>query len=319
MLENENDRERFYLKNKIILKEYFDENNKIKINCTRTCKCNSNHISCISSKEWVKSQVAIQEFYYEKRDIRDKDIHPAVFPIALPKFFINLLTHEGELILDPFGGIGTTLIAARDLKRNAVAFDLKPEYVEFANKRLRETLPNSTIQIEINDNALNISKYLYDNTVKLIITSPPYANLLNHKRKNKSIRGDLRKDQYYNVIQQYSNDKDDLGILEVDDFVEKLGEIYENLLPLLVEKGHSIIDITDLWDNRIKYGKRVPLHIKVINKMESIGYELRNIIIWDRRNLVNNVGIFGWPSNYITLGTTFEYLLDFWKPPSSRV
>jgi len=33
-----------------------------------------------------------------------------------------------------------------------------------------------------------------------------------------------------------------------------------------------------------------------------------------QKKLVNKVGIFGWPSNYITLSTTFEYILDFWKP-----
>jgi hypothetical protein len=48
--------------------------------------------------------------------------------------------------------------------------------------------------------------------------------------------------------------------------------------------------------------------------LRSVGYELRNTIIWDRTNIVNNIGIFGWPSNYITMGTTFEYLLDFWRP-----
>jgi len=53
----------------------------------------------------------------------------------------------------------------------------------------------------------------------------------------------------------------------------------------------------------------------VIEALRSVGYELRNTIIWDRNNLVNNIGIFGWPSNYITMGTTFEYLLDFWRPP----
>lgn len=38
---------------------------------------------------------------------------------------------------------------------------------------------------------------------------------------------------------------------------------------------------------------------------------------WDKRNLVNKVGIFGWPSNYITLSITFEYILDFWNPATS--
>jgi len=317
MAENE---EQKVMYNNLLLKKLnlFDHNEKLKINYRKTCNCPDNHISCISAKDWLKSQVGIQEFYYEKRDIRDKNIHPAVFPIGLPKFFINLLTHEGELVLDPFGGIGTTLIAARDLKRNAVAFDLKKEYVEYANKRLNNLLPVAdTTQIEINDNALNIRNYLYENTVKLIITSPPYANLLNHRRKNKSKRGDLRKDKYYDKIQQYSDNPEDLGTLKVEDFVEKLGEIYKELFPLLVDKGHSVIDITDLWDNSVKFGRRLPLHVEVIKKMEGIGYRIRNIIIWDRRNLVNMAGIFGWPNNYITLGTTFEYLLDFWKPPKA--
>lgn len=56
-------------------------------------------------------------------------------------------------------------------------------------------------------------------------------------------------------------------------------------------------------------------YFSLIEALRSVGYELRNTIIWDRTNIVNNIGIFGWPSNYITMGTTFEYLLDFWRPP----
>jgi len=52
----------------------------------------------------------------------------------------------------------------------------------------------------------------------------------------------------------------------------------------------------------------------LVEELRKRGYELRNIIIWDRTNIVNRIGIFGWPSNYITMGTTFEYLLDFWRP-----
>ena len=46
------------------------------INYKKTCDCSDKHINCLSAKEWVKGQVAVWEFYYEKRDIRDKDIHP---------------------------------------------------------------------------------------------------------------------------------------------------------------------------------------------------------------------------------------------------
>jgi DNA modification methylase len=169
------------------------EKNKVtkplKIGYKKTCLCPDNRISCITAKEWVKSMVTIQPFFYEGRDLRDKNIHPAMFPISLPTHFIKTLTHEGELVLDPFVGIGTTLIAAKDLNRNAVGFDLNEDYIEIAKKRLSQsTLVDSTRQIAICDESHNIPKYLEKNTVSLCITSPPYAQMLNRPRLNKSIR-----------------------------------------------------------------------------------------------------------------------------------
>ena len=287
---------------------------KIEINYKKTCSCPDSHINCLTPKEWVKGQVAIWELYYEKRDIRDKDIHPAVFPIALPKKCIELFTHKGELVLDPFAGIGTTLIAARDLGRNAVGFDLNEKYIGFAKKRLSQALLNfngNTKQIAICDDAINIPQYLNEETVSLCVTSPPYANMLNHKRLNKSFRSDLRKNKHYKEIQQYSNNPRDLGTMKIKEYIDALAEIYKGILPLLKPKAHCVINVNDLWENNHRY----PTHSYIIEAMEKIGYELRNIIIWDKRNLVNKVGIFGWPSNYITLSTTFEYILDFWRKP----
>ncbi|GAG85577.1 unnamed protein product, partial [marine sediment metagenome] len=277
----------------------------------RTCKCPPNHINCLTAKEWIQHQVAIWEFFYEKRDIRNKNIHPAVFPIALPAKCIKLFTHEGELILDPFVGSGTTLLAAQDLNRNAVGFDLKREYIDVTKSRLAQgRLFSEAQQIVICDDAHNIPQYLKEETVSLSVTSPPYANMLNRRRLNKSIRGNLRENQHYLKIQQYSDNPEDLGTMEPAAYANALEEIYGCILPLMKPKAHCVINVTDLWWEN----KRIPIHLYVIEALERAGYELRNIMIWDRRNLVNQVGIFGWPSNYITLGTTFEYILDFWKP-----
>jgi len=287
---------------------------KIDINFIKTCSCPENHINCLTAKDWVRNQVAIWEFFYEKRDIRDKNIHPAVFPIALPKKCIQLFTHKGELVLDPFVGIGTTLIAARDLDRNAIGFDLNQKYVDFTQERLGQLkidYEDNTKQNAICDDAINISKYLKKNTISLSVTSPPYANMLNHKRLNKSIRGDLRKNIHFNKIQQYSNNPRDLGTMNPKEYSEALSQIYKGILPLLKPKAHCIINVNDLWENNHRY----PTHSYIIEAMEKVGYELRNIIIWDKRKLVNRVGIFGWPNNYITLSTTFEYILDFWRKP----
>jgi DNA modification methylase len=283
----------------------------LKIGYKKTCQCSDSHIGCSTAKEWVRGMVIIQPFYYEKRDIRDKDIHPAVFPISLPSHFINLLTHKGELVLDPFVGIGTTLMAAQDVDRNAVGFDLKAEYIEITKKRLQQSrLTQNSQQIAIVDDAHNIPEYLEKETVSLCITSPPYANMLAHERLNKSIRGDLRRNKHYLKVQQYSDNPFDLGTMSHEQYAKALEEIYSGILPLMRPKAHCIINVNDVWENN----KRIPTHVYVIEALTRAGFEFRNTFIWDKRDLVNQVGIFGWPSNFISLGATMEFILDFWRP-----
>ena len=283
------------------------------IGYTRTCDCQENHINCLTAKEWLKCQLGVWQFSYEKRDIRDKKLHPATFPLSLSNRIISLFSHEGELVVDPFVGSGTTLVSARDLNRNAVGFDLKGEYVRLCEDRLStDNLFNDARQVAVQDDARNIPLYLEPDTVSLIWTSPPYANLLNRKRKNKS-RRDRHNDQF-GEVEQYSQDPRDLGTLPIDRFATAMGEIFEGLLPLLKTKGHCVINVPDMWWRNT----RVTIHVALVNELRQRGYELRNTIIWDRTNIVNRVGIFGWPSNYITMGTTFEYLLHFWKPPDTQ-
>ena len=290
---------------------------KLKIASEKTCSCPSNHLNCLDAKNWIKSQLGVWQVYYEGRDIRDKDVHPAVMPLNLAKRVIELFTHRGELVLDPFAGVGTTLLAARDSNRNSVGFDINERYCNISKNRLAQTRPSRmSKQITICDDANNISSYLQDESVKLIFTSPPYANLLNRKRLNKSRRGDLRENRQYMRVEQYSQDKRDLGTMQIEEYAQKLREIYEKLLPLITPRGHNVINVPDMWWSNGRSGIRIPIHIHVYHAMVEAGYELRNTIIWDRTNIVNRIGIFGWPSNYITMGTTFEYLLDFWKPPA---
>ena len=282
---------------------------KLSIGYTRTCSCPPNHLSCLSAKEWIKCQLGVLQFNYEGRDIRDKSIHPATFPISLSKKVISLFTHEGELVLDPFVGSGTTLVAARDLNRNAVGFDLQEKYIDLCAERLAtNNLFNNAQQVAIHDDARNIPNYLEPEMVSLIWTSPPYANLLNRKRLNKSRRD--RKNEQFGKIEQYSQDPSDLGTMPLEEYTRAMGEIFEKLLPLLKPRGHCVINVPDMWWE----DKRITIHVSLIEELRQRGYELRNIIIWDRTNIVNKIGIFGWPSNYITMGTTFEYLLDFWRP-----
>jgi DNA modification methylase len=269
----------------------------------------------MSPKEWVKAQIGVWRVFYEKRDIRDKDVHPAVMPIALARRAVELFTHKGELVVDPFAGVGTSLVACQDVGRNAVGFDINPQYCDQARQRIdRGDATYGEQQVVVCDDARRAAAYLADGTVSLIFTSPPYANLLNRPRSNKSRRGELRRNKQYLKVEQYSQDEKDLGTLGVKEYGAQMMKIFRGLFPVLKTKGHVVINVPDMWWKNDRGGERVPLHVHVYLALVEAGYELRNTIIWDRTNIVNRVGIFGWPSNYITMGTTFEYLLDFWKP-----
>jgi site-specific DNA-methyltransferase (adenine-specific)/site-specific DNA-methyltransferase (cytosine-N4-specific) len=69
-----------------------------------------------------------------------KHLHPATFPIWLPDWFIRLFTVQGQTVLDPFAGSGTTLVAAKSLGRHYAGFDLDPSYCQIAQKRLDSTI-----------------------------------------------------------------------------------------------------------------------------------------------------------------------------------
>ena len=64
--------------------------------------------------------------------------HPAPFPLGLPARLIQLFTYEDDVVLDPFMGSGTTLVAATQAKRRAIGYDIDPSYVALTVRRLEE-------------------------------------------------------------------------------------------------------------------------------------------------------------------------------------
>lgn len=66
--------------------------------------------------------------------------HPAPFPVELPEQLIRLYTFKDDLVLDPFMGSGSALVAAARLERRYVGYDLDADYVAIAKRRVREVL-----------------------------------------------------------------------------------------------------------------------------------------------------------------------------------
>jgi DNA modification methylase len=91
--------------------------------------------STISKEEFLEFTKSVWTFNAESaRRVN----HPAPFPIELPYRLIQLYTFEGEVVLDPFVGSGATCLAALQSKRYYVAYDISQEYVDLAEKRIRD-------------------------------------------------------------------------------------------------------------------------------------------------------------------------------------
>lgn len=69
-------------------------------------------------------------------DIEEGIMHPAMFPLSLCEKLIRTFSREGDVVLDPFAGSGTALLAAQSLGRKYVGFDLDPKFVQMAKSRL---------------------------------------------------------------------------------------------------------------------------------------------------------------------------------------
>lgn len=91
--------------------------------------------SDISREEFIEWTNGVWVFPGENRK---KIGHPSPFPLELPKRCIKLFSYVDDLILDPFLGSGTTLIAAALLNRRGIGVEISREYCELAKKRLIE-------------------------------------------------------------------------------------------------------------------------------------------------------------------------------------
>ena len=82
---------------------------------------------------------------FKKNKIDGKNIHDTQKPIELMEILIGNSTDEGETVLDPFMGSGTTAIACRNTKRNYVGFEIDKTYCDMANKRVEAYMKQQTI------------------------------------------------------------------------------------------------------------------------------------------------------------------------------
>lgn len=262
---------------------------------------------------WTKWSISIWDVVKspEERELG----HPAMFPVELCERLIRVYTRVGDVVLDPFMGSGSTLVAARRLFRKGVGFEIYDYFVDMAMKRLKNEvqLPIDIAQNEelqkiirevdyepviIKDDARNMDKYLPKESVDLILTSPPYFNV--HNRERTADRKERR---------PYGDDPRDLGnISDYGKFIEELTKVFEKAYTVLRRGGIAIVIVMDLREGSTFY----PYHIDITNQLVKLGFKPRDIVIWDRRKEYNNIRPIGYPNKFI-INKVHEYILIFEK------
>jgi DNA modification methylase len=87
----------------------------------------------------LKCNLSDYEKYYITTSKQNK-LHPAQKPVELIRKYIRVLSKEGDIVLDGYGGSGTTYVACKQLNRKFIGFEINKEYCEIAKKRLAQQI-----------------------------------------------------------------------------------------------------------------------------------------------------------------------------------
>lgn len=256
----------------------------------------------LDGKTWLRYSVSIWS------DIRKspEEIalgHPAIFPVALAGRLVEILTNSKQrVIFDPFMGVGSTVVAAKNLGKHGIGIELNAEYVEKANSRFQQAgfLDSTEGTFEIHcANALDLSQYVAADSVDLVITSPPYWDILSMKRSAD-----------YKDIRDYGDEVADLGkIGDYQTFLRQLKLVFSQVYQVMKAGAYCCVIVMDIR----KKDKFYPFHSNVADLMQEIGFIYDDIIIWDRRHEYNNMRPLGYPSVF-RVNKAHEFILIFQKP-----
>ena len=259
----------------------------------------------LTGKEWLQESFTIWRNI--QKTVEEKRLkHPAMYPIQLATKLINIYTKEiGDKILDPFAGVGSTLLAARSLGKKSFGFDISKEYCDKIKARINSIQSEFEYEkktifepVIYKSDSRRLSEKIDPNSIDLCVTSPPYWDILNQRRTadNKDIRN-------------YGNDKKDLGnIKDYGEFLKELKEVFAEVYKVLKPNKRCCVVVMDIR----KKDKFYPLHIDLTKVMSEIGFELEELVIWDRQHEYNNMKTLGYPWVF-RFNKVHEFICVYWK------
>ncbi len=199
-----------------------------------------NRLNDRTNKEWIRFTKSWFLHYPAKRKA-DEILHPAKFPESVVKEFILFFTKEEDVVLDPFLGTGSTLVACEETKRKGIGIELSQKYAEIAKKRVKSG--QKVIEGD-SKNILRIWKEKKLPEVDFVMTSPPYGPMLN-KDLGEVVR--LRKKQ--NLDLNYGSDEEDIAnVKDYKSFLGVLLKILRDLKQIIKKNGYLVVVLQNYKD-----------------------------------------------------------------------
>jgi len=211
------------------------------------------------------------------------------FAPQIPRNLILKYSNEGDFILDPMVGSGTTLIEAKLLHRNADGIDINSEAVEISKKALEFDYKTKSKQSVFIGDARNLSNYSNDK-VDLIITHPPYLNIVQYSKNN--------------IVQDLSS------ISNIPKFFEEMYTIANEFLRVLKEDHYCAI----LMGDTRKAQHYIPLSYYLLQTFLKAGFVLKEEIIKAQHNCVYSKRWVKSAEKYNFYLIMHEHLFVFRKP-----
>lgn len=218
--------------------------------------------------------------------------HIAMFPEELPKRLIKMFSFYGETVLDPFLGSGTTSLAAKNLGRNSVGFEINKDFIPVIKDKLTNDAPLLNNGDIITFEQSNDEPYSYE-TLPYIFHDP-------HKMDKKI---DVKKLQFGSKIDREAKKREDLYSVKEVISPEKIllnNGLTVRLLGVKTKNGLTLDAVKYLEE---KFSKR-----KVFLKYDEIKYsqdnELMCYVYLDNKTFVNNHLI---RTGYVDVDTSFDY------------
>jgi DNA modification methylase len=264
----------------------------------------ANDLNDLTGTEWIKFTKSWNVYRPRSREASEK-AHPAKFPEELVEDFVGFFTQEGEWVLDPFLGTGSTLVGCRSLGRNAVGIELTEQYADVARERARQQSLNPVELEVVNDDARAAISDL-EREFDYCVTSPPYWNMLGRSRGG--VESEQQQREQEGLDTEYSDSEDDLGNVEAyDAFLDELEGVFLDVHDVLKDGAYLTVVVQNV---RTPDGEMKPLAWDLADRLRD-PYVLKQEKLWLQDD--TQLGIWGYPSEYVS-NVAHHYCLVFEKP-----